>query len=104
MKQSTTLSEEEKIKISDIMSIDYMSTEESASGSENDDDENVFIVRPLPWLSMEAKEVIASLDRKAGRCRSTLAVKMMTTRKVGAPSTRSCPPGPEWAIDNERNS
>ena len=35
-----------------------MSMEESASGSENDDDENVFIVRPLPWLSMEAKEVI----------------------------------------------
>ena len=58
LNQSTSLSQEEKAKINHIMSLD---NEESDTDSEEVDGVHVFIVRPLPWLSTEAKAFLESL-------------------------------------------
>lgn len=97
MKNSTSLTAEQKDKLKDILVISHMLTEESAS----DVDENgdmVMIIRPPTWRSEEARSAMQSLDRKADRRKSVRAREMSSKRKEGAPSERPCPEGPEWAI------
>ena len=51
--------------ISSIMKMEFMSSDES----DKEDGTAVIVRRPLPWLSREATEVLASLDRRtAGEC------------------------------------
>ena len=103
LKASTTLSQEEKDKISEIMSIDFMSSEDSGSdtaGNSSDtmDTGRTFIIRPLSWLSDEAKSKLASLDRKACRRKTERGKEMTVQRKMGMPSMRGAPDNcPEWA-------
>lgn len=101
MKCSTSLSNEEKEKINILMKLDYISSEESASDSENCEDgfpRRTFVIRPLAWLSDEATTLMSSLDRKASRRRSERGSEMMIKRKIGMPSVRGCPEDcPEWA-------
>ncbi len=99
MKSSTMLTEESKEKIQQIMTAEYMSSEESGSGDESEG--RILVVRPPLWRSEEAKSVIDSLDRKADRRRSERAREMMTRRIVGAGSTRPAPDGPEWALKQD---
>uniref|UniRef100_A0A1X7VF75 Uncharacterized protein n=1 Tax=Amphimedon queenslandica TaxID=400682 RepID=A0A1X7VF75_AMPQE len=89
LNSSTSLSNEEKEKYSSIMTLDFISSEESASDSE---DCRTFVIRPLPWISEEVKSIMASLDRKSQRRRSERGTEMMVKRKVGMNSSeRECP-------------
>ena len=96
LKASTSLSIEEKTKYSDLMRIEYMSSEES--DEETGANVRMFVTRPLPWRSQEATAVIESLDRKSHRRRSSRALEMVVKRKTGMPSSRGKPEGPEWAM------
>ena len=65
MERSTTLSQVVKDKFKSIMTVDYMSSEESEE--END---HSLVVHPLAWRSREVRETFSSLDRKSARKRT----------------------------------
>ena len=80
------------------MSIDFMSSEDSDSDSDNSDAGRAFIIHPLSWLSDGAKSKLASLDSKACRRKTERGKEMTVKRKIGMPSTRGPPDDcPEWA-------
>ena len=114
VKESSALTAEEKKRVSEILSLKWMSSEESASdsGQENTDDNSgddevhrprvkVFLRKTIPWRSRTANSYMESLDRKAARRRGDRASSMMRKRKTGAPSLREAPTdAPAWALDN----
>ena len=114
VKESSALTAEEKKRVSEILSLKWMSSEESASdsGQENTDDNSgddevhrprvkVFLRKTIPWRSRTANSYMESLDRKAARRRGERASSMMRKRKTGAPSLREAPTdAPAWALDN----
>lgn len=79
LESSVSFTDEEKCKFKEIMTNDFMSSEESMAGSEEDtdSDENdgtktqqiVLSVKRLPWRSVEATDVFSRLDRKIARGR-----------------------------------
>ena len=83
MERSTTLSQVVKDKFNSIMTVDYMSSEES-------EEENVhsLVVHPLAWRSREVRETFSSLDRKSARKRTSRSSLMRLQRKTGEPRTR----------------
>ena len=78
-----------------ILSIDYMSSEESLSepnsqdeGDNSSSDEDVprkkqLCVRPFPWRSVEVNTLMARLDRRIIKKRSTRSNWMSMERTVG---------------------
>ena len=102
---STAITAEEKSEAMKILTVDYMSSEETGQESAGSEDERqalpviVFIIRPLPWRSDRANSIIASMDRKAQRKSSNRAREMCRKRYNGAPSTRQLPSSaPAWAV------
>ena len=65
------------------MAMEFMSSDES----DEEDGTVVLVRRPLPWLSREATEVLASLDRKSARRMSEKSRKMKLRRLTGDFST-----------------
>lgn len=105
---STTMTEDLKTKTTEILKVDYMSSEDSDSISSGDELATAearrprkLLCRPLPWRSEEATAVLRSLDRKYGR-RQTAQGRQMTAERVeGARSERPRPDDmPEWAIED----
>ena len=99
----------EKEKIFNILTLDYMSSEdtgsESGSGLEMATRHKVFLSRPLLWRSTEANNIMESLDRKTTRRRSDRAKEMCRTRRVGLPSDRAAPDEASsfWTIADNDN-
>ena len=94
-----------------MLSIDYMSSEESLSEPDSQDegdssgsDEDVprnkqLCVRPLPWRSVEVNTLMARLDRRIIKKRSTRSNWMSMERTVGPASTREPPEdAPDFAL------
>lgn len=103
---STSLSQEEKEKTLKILTLDFISSEEtgteSGSGSENTTRDKVFFTRPLPWRSPAANNTMDSLDRKILRRRSERAKEMCRTRRIGQSSSRPTPNYDQpiaWAVN-----
>ncbi|KAL5491282.1 hypothetical protein EMCRGX_G016540 [Ephydatia muelleri] len=89
---STAITAEEK-KATKILTVDFMSSEETGQETAGSDNERVppatiFKLRPLPWRSDRANSIIASMDRKAQRRSSDTAKEMCRKRYNGNPSTR----------------
>ena len=81
-------SEEKKRKLEEVLSIDYMSPEESVYKTNSDEDEGQgrmtkLVVKQLEWRSDELTRELKSLDRKAKRARSEQGKRMMVKREEG---------------------
>ena len=88
---------------STIFTMEYMSTEESSS--ESDEGENTgqrkkaLVVHKVPWRSAKAEEIIQTLDRKIVRKKSSRSAEMCRKQCHGEPSTvhKPLPLCPAWA-------
>lgn len=106
---STFLTPEEKSQWSKILTMEFMSSEESGSesgsGNEMGTRRKVFIQHPLSWRSNEANRMIESLDRKTLRRRSESAKEMCRCRRTGEASVHTTPPAsaPAWAVADEHD-
>ena len=103
--RSTALSTQEKEDAMKILTLEFMSSEEtdseSGSGSEMSTRRKIFMSRPLQWRSPQANNIMLSLDRKIVRRRSERAKEMCRIRRTGEPSSRTSPKDytpPAWAI------
>ena len=81
---STTLTQEQKEKFSAILHIEYMSSEESAEESGEDEHMGerlkVLLIHTLPWRNQSVNEMFQSLDRKKARKRTPSAAEMCRKR------------------------
>ncbi|KAL5509965.1 hypothetical protein EMCRGX_G005420 [Ephydatia muelleri] len=107
---STTLTQEQKQKFSAILQIEYMSSEESAEESGEDEHMGkrlkvLLLLHTLPWRNQSVNEMFQSLDRKKARKRTPRAAEMCRKRvpwgaEPSSPSgtTAKLPPScPAWA-------
>eukprot|EP00731_Ephydatia_muelleri_P000941 Em0001g941a len=100
---------EQKEKFSAILQIEYMSSEESAEESGEDEHMGerlkVLLIHTLPWRNQSVNEMFQSLDRKKARKRTPRAAEMCRKRvpwgaEPSSPygTTAKPPPsGPAWA-------
>lgn len=82
-----------------VLTMDFMSSEESA----NEDGNDILITRPLQWESVSMTHFKRSLDEAALKQKSPLAKRQMKMRKRGLPSDRAKPcvaDYPVWAFAN----
>ena len=83
----SSYSEEKKRHLIEVLTIDYMSPEESdyEECDENSDNPELskLIIRKLQWRSDELTRELKSLDRKSYRSKSQRARRMMVKRVVG---------------------
>ena len=80
------------------MTIELMSSEES----ENDNEDDVIVVHPLPWLSEKVENFKQTLDIKIKKDKTPQARRQMKQRIIGTTSSR--PPKlelPSWVLNNE---
>lgn len=101
---STSLTAQEKERVMKILTLDFMSSEDTGSESDSGSEmtrRKVFLLKPIPWRSPEANGVMESLDRKIGRRRSERAREMCRVRRIGTPSSRTYPKDCDtsmWAV------
>ncbi|XP_062616427.1 uncharacterized protein LOC134278119 [Saccostrea cucullata] len=89
-----------KRKITEALELSYMSSEEEVVS----DDEQIFIVKPLPWRSEEYNKYMEDLDSKYERNQSSRSKRQMIKRVKGdIPSIRPKPThvkeGHEWVVN-----
>ncbi|XP_074607805.1 uncharacterized protein LOC141860568 [Acropora palmata] len=98
---------EKKRKLQEVLSIDYMSPEESVYEPDNSDEESIpklekLLRHKFEWRSDGLDREFQSLDRKADRARSQRAKRMMVPRQEGdiIPEARHSYPKntPAWAL------
>lgn len=99
-----TMREDNANKMQEILTRDFMSSEESEYEDARCDDGTVtrrkvrFVVRELPWERTKLKKIKKVLDDEHKRKLSPHALSMTKPREVGAPSDRVKPTGPMWAV------
>lgn len=88
--------EREKEKWRSILTMEFMSTDESSTEEGND----VLVSKPLPWEAASVAAFKAVLDNAALGHKSPLAKRQMKPRRKGIPSDRPKPTGdyPDWAF------
>ena len=77
-----------------IMSMDYVSSEESG-------EEDTLIGRPLPWLSAREQQFKMKLDSEIQKNKTPLGRRQMKSRVQGTPSKRPKPSSvdiPDWVF------
>jgi len=79
--------EDNKEEWKKILTMEFVSSEES--GMEEDDE--VIIIRPLPWLSSTVTEFKLKLDAETKLNRTPLARRQLKKRINGMPSDRARP-------------
>ena len=79
-----------------VLTIGYLSSEESGMDDENE----VIIVKHLPWRSSYVNQMFNRLDEKAITEKSPQSRRQMKKRVTGEASARSKPAGeiPPWAV------
>ena len=73
----------------------------SSEDDNDDEDEDVFVIRPLPWRSTAVDNFFKSLDAHSKGQKTKQAVRQMKSRVLGAPSSRPKPLDktiPKWAF------
>ena len=73
-----------------IINIDFMSSEDSCS-DEDGDDEPTFLLKPLPWRSEKVNNFLGTLDEAAKTISNKQSKKMRYNRSKSTPSKRRCP-------------
>ena len=106
--RQSVYTEEKKRKLEEVLSIDYMSPEESSYESNSDEDHEgqgrmtKLVVKRFEWCSDELTRELKSLDRKANRTRSERGKRMMVKREEGGFLANSLPchpkSAPAWAL------
>ena len=112
---STTLTAEEKERIRPVLTVEFMSSDESdeevgsqvAESSESDCEnpeqaprKKQLVRHRLPWRSRELQLTFDSLDRKLTRRRSDKAKSMCLKVTSGSDSERPVPDNdPDWAVE-----
>ena len=98
---------EKKRKLQEVLTIEYMSPEESVYEPDNSDEESIpklknLVRHKFEWRSDELDREFQSLDRKADRTRSQRAKRMMVLGEEGdiIPETLHSYPKntPVWAF------
>ena len=84
LKRMIQTDEERLKKWMSVMVNDFMSSEESC-------EEDMFVIRPLPWRSFKVNEFFGRLDMTSQTLRSCQSQKMRKKRDSGEPSERPCP-------------
>ena len=87
-------SEEDIVKWNKVFVCDLMSSEESG-------EDEVIIVRPLPWRNRRVDELFVSPDDQLTNERSAQAKRQMKRRTIGSASSRPEPVAgslPPWAL------
>ena len=94
--KATYKDDEEKESWRKIISLDFVSSDESCSEKGVD----VFLCKPLLWQSERVTNFKQSLDQAALQEKSPLAKRQMKPRRTGSPSTRPKPTGefPAWVF------
>ena len=91
--KTNSLSQAQKERWAPCVVAEMMSSEES------DDENEEFVVRPLPWRSDKVDSLYSSLDMKFNKKRSKKSAMMTIHRTKGLPSDRSRPSGvPDWSL------
>ena len=83
------------------LTMDLMSSEESASDEEENDGASgfSFTVRPLPWRSGKVTGFLLSLDQKFYKNQTKRSQMMMQEHVKGLPSDRQQPDSlPGWCV------
>ena len=98
--ERSSLSKQDKLKWTEILTFEMMSSEEDAS----EDDESI-IIRPPPWRSCTVNEFFKALDDKSKETKSKQALRQTKARVLGSYSDRPKPSSkqiPRWAFtDND---
>lgn len=92
-----SFSDKEEIeKWRQVIKIEYMSSEESGVDDENE----VIILKSLPWRSVHVGQLFRRLDEKGLEEKSPQARRQMKKRVTGEISCRPRPVGdlPPWAV------
>lgn len=79
--------------------MNYMSSDESG----NEDEKEVIISHPLPWLSANVQQFKRILDEACLKEKSPQAKRMIKSRVEGSPSSRAKPTedgNPSWIFKN----
>ena len=82
-----------------VLTLEVMSSEDSGM----EEDEEILVVRPLPWRSTRVDEMFDELDKKILSGKSPRSRRQMKRRKVGNSSKRprcTCDSIPKWAFAN----
>ena len=90
VEKATFGSTEEKENWLKVVRAELMSSEES--GADDDEEDEVFVVRPLPWISSSVGHFL--IDDESVKRKSPQARRQMKPRHRGLPSSR-----PKPAID-----
>jgi len=120
LKLSKTIDETIKQKVEPVLKADYMSSEESVVGDDEERDgtgsssgdedtskdtearrgHKKLIRHKIPWRSREFQQILESLDRKIDRRRSARSKAMCLSIEIGGDSSREKPDTlPEWASE-----
>ena len=98
----TSWSVQDRDKIRKVLTMDYMSSEDEGEEDGND----FFVVRHLPWESERLASIKKVLDTKWERSRSKRSRRQSLPRVVGNPSNRPIPANVSedcaWAINSVR--
>lgn len=84
MLQRSSLPPQEKEKWAKVLIPDMMSSEDDNA----DEDEDVFVIRPLPWRSTAVDNFFKSLDAHSKGQKTKQSVRQMKSRILGDPSRR----------------
>ena len=92
--KNSRLTEMQRQKWMKVMTNDFMSSEES-------DDDNAIVIRPLEWRSTYVNEMFTRIASFSQNKKSPQAKRQTKTRVYGQPSSHSCPmDSPGWAVNS----
>jgi len=89
----------DKGKWEKVLILELMSSEDSGT----DDDDDILVVRPLPWRSSKVDQMFKELDKETLSGKSPRSRRQMKQRKTGNPSKRpqcSIDGVPRWAFSS----
>ncbi|XP_028405260.1 uncharacterized protein LOC114527767 [Dendronephthya gigantea] len=117
LEESTSINEENKVKYREIITAEYMSSEDTASddqvnadmdsnesGSENEQPvprAKKFTIKRLQWRSNELDKLMTILDKKIARKRGSRGNGMVFERVRGSVHSQRTAPldAPKWALN-----
>ena len=89
--KSKTITEDQKQIIKEILTRDFISSEESDVEDIDGTRQHVIVVKPLPWRGEKANRVLRKLDNKAKKQKTKQSVIQTLPRVIGEVSSRPKP-------------
>ena len=91
-------SDEDRKMWMSVLKLEAMSSDESGE----DEDEEILIIHPIPWLTADVVSFKQALDSEIKKEKSPQANRQTKRRMLGSPSSRPIPDEdtlPAWAVD-----